>query len=266
MKMVLRVVAAGAGLALMSVASASFAQTVSTADQIADRLLNEQTTEVEEPVAAEPAEEGAVPALCLTDAGELPENAALCATKMSEADSVERGGMGTAAEARRDRGATATASRAAPAPARVRRVSAPSAAPVRRPRPAVVNANAGAAASCAIEDTGDTNAANLCLTFALGSSELTPRSRQQLDELKVALETRLSSRRARLEGFADSVGDAEANLRLSQARAEAARAYLVAAGLDAGRLQVDSFGDTRPIDGRPGTDPTNRRVEFRLEN
>lgn len=266
MKTVLYVAAMGLGLAAMSGASAGYAQSVSTADQIADRVLNEQTTTVLEQSAPVP-DTPVVPTrppVCLTEAGELPENGRLCAIHLGMV--TERavgggGGMGTVADI--DRGGSRAAS-AAPRATRSIRVSRPAAAPRSRARPVSV-VDTRAAGSCAIEDTVDTGGVNLCLTFALGSADLTSRSKEQLYELKLALETRLAGRRARLEGFADSRGDAVANRDLSLQRAAAVQAYLVASGLDASRFTVEGYGDTRPIDGRPGTHPTNRRVEFRIE-
>jgi outer membrane protein OmpA-like peptidoglycan-associated protein len=61
-----------------------------------------------------------------------------------------------------------------------------------------------------------------------------------------------------IEGHADPSGDPSANMTLSQSRAEAVRDYLVAAGIDQGRLEVAAFGDTRLKYGR--ADGRNRRV------
>lgn len=61
-----------------------------------------------------------------------------------------------------------------------------------------------------------------------------------------------------LEGHCDPTGTHEVNQRLGQSRAESVRDYLVAQGIDQGRLEVISYGDTRLKYGR--TDPRNRRV------
>jgi outer membrane protein OmpA-like peptidoglycan-associated protein len=61
-----------------------------------------------------------------------------------------------------------------------------------------------------------------------------------------------------LEGHCDPTGTHEVNQRLGQSRAESVRDYLVAQGIDQGRLDVISYGDTRLKYGR--TDPRNRRV------
>jgi len=61
-----------------------------------------------------------------------------------------------------------------------------------------------------------------------------------------------------IEGYADPTGSHEANLALGQTRAESVRDYLVSQGVDASRLDVISYGDTRLKYGR--SDARNRRV------
>jgi outer membrane protein OmpA-like peptidoglycan-associated protein len=61
-----------------------------------------------------------------------------------------------------------------------------------------------------------------------------------------------------LEGHADPSGNSDDNMALAQRRAELVRDYLVSAGIDASRIEVVSFGDTRLKYGR--NDGRNRRV------
>jgi peptidoglycan-associated lipoprotein len=61
-----------------------------------------------------------------------------------------------------------------------------------------------------------------------------------------------------IEGYADPTGTHEANQALGQSRAESVRDYLVAAGIDATRLEVISYGDTRLKYSH--NDSRNRRV------
>jgi peptidoglycan-associated lipoprotein len=61
-----------------------------------------------------------------------------------------------------------------------------------------------------------------------------------------------------IEGHADPTGTHEANQALAQKRAEWLRDQLVAGGIDQGRLEVISFGDTRLRYGR--ADRRNRRA------
>jgi outer membrane protein OmpA-like peptidoglycan-associated protein len=62
----------------------------------------------------------------------------------------------------------------------------------------------------------------------------------------------------------DNRGFAEANLRLSQARAESVCQYLIAHGVAPDRLEAKGYGDTRPIDSNATSigRENNRRVEF----
>jgi OmpA-OmpF porin, OOP family len=71
-------------------------------------------------------------------------------------------------------------------------------------------------------------------------------------------------KRVRIEGHTDNQGNPERNLQLSKERAQAVAAHLIKAGIDASRLEVEGYGDTRPI--APNLTPRgrelNRRVEF----
>jgi peptidoglycan-associated lipoprotein len=69
-----------------------------------------------------------------------------------------------------------------------------------------------------------------------------------------------------LEGHCDERGTAEYNQALGERRAQAARDYLVNAGIDASRLSVISYGKERPF--ATGHDEAawaqNRRAEFSI--
>jgi len=54
--------------------------------------------------------------------------------------------------------------------------------------------------------------------------------------------------RIRVEGHADERGSTEYNLALGSRRAEAVRAYITAAGIQAARVEIVSFGEDRPAD------------------
>lgn len=57
---------------------------------------------------------------------------------------------------------------------------------------------------------------------------------------------RYTDKRARIEGHADERGTRDYNLALGERRANAAKNYLQAIGIDASRLSVVSFGKERP--------------------
>lgn len=73
-------------------------------------------------------------------------------------------------------------------------------------------------------------------------------------------------RRIRIEGHTDSRGDDQSNMRLSQARAESVRRWLVQHDVPAARLEAVGFGETRPIESNDSDlgRAANRRVEFHI--
>jgi outer membrane protein OmpA-like peptidoglycan-associated protein len=64
-----------------------------------------------------------------------------------------------------------------------------------------------------------------------------------------------------IAGFADPSGTHEANLALSQNRAEAVKDAIVSAGIDGSRIEVQAYGDTQLKYGR--SDARNRRVSIK---
>lgn len=67
-----------------------------------------------------------------------------------------------------------------------------------------------------------------------------------------------------IQGHTDSRGPDRQNLRLSQARAQAVRTYLIRQGVARDRLTAAGYGETRPIDDNRTAEgrAANRRVEF----
>jgi outer membrane protein OmpA-like peptidoglycan-associated protein len=67
-----------------------------------------------------------------------------------------------------------------------------------------------------------------------------------------------------IDGHTDSDGKADANLQLSQHRADAVKAKLTEMGIDDARLTTKGFGATKPIDKNDSAEgkANNRRVEF----
>ncbi len=100
------------------------------------------------------------------------------------------------------------------------------------------------------------------LLFDTASARLRPESTPTLLDLELAL-TRHADLRLRIEGHTDDTGAADANLRLSQQRAEAVVAWLVGRGVDAGRLEAAGLGDAQPVadNATAAGRQTNRRVE-----
>jgi len=99
--------------------------------------------------------------------------------------------------------------------------------------------------------------------FAFDKATLTTAAEDILDEV---VQTVRDNPHVRLElvGHTDSIGDAEYNRRLSRRRADAARDYLAAAGIDGARLSTAGRGESEPIADNASTAGRreNRRVEI----
>ncbi|HVR62467.1 MAG TPA: OmpA family protein [Polyangia bacterium] len=99
--------------------------------------------------------------------------------------------------------------------------------------------------------------------FETDKAVIMPRSFGLLDEIGTVLRSR-PTMRVRIEGHTDARGTAAHNLKLSQARADSVRQYLIGLGIDGVRMESHGFGPSQPIE----TNKTaagrerNRRVEF----
>lgn len=73
-------------------------------------------------------------------------------------------------------------------------------------------------------------------------------------------------RAALVEGFTDSYGDENFNLRLSEARAASVREFMVANGVAADRLVSRGYGESHPLvsNNTPAGRQQNRRVEITI--
>jgi peptidoglycan-associated lipoprotein len=81
--------------------------------------------------------------------------------------------------------------------------------------------------------------------FELDKSDLSQEARQTLDRQAAWLK-RFPAVRVTLEGHCDERGTREYNMALGARRANAARAYLVALGIQTARIQTVSYGAERP--------------------
>lgn len=107
------------------------------------------------------------------------------------------------------------------------------------------------------------------LRFESGSATLTADSATALDAAAARTRAALeggSFKRLRVEGHTDSVGEADANLQLSQQRAEAVAVALAERGVPKEAMEAIGFGEVRPIADDASEDGRrrNRRVELRL--
>lgn len=102
--------------------------------------------------------------------------------------------------------------------------------------------------------------------FKLGSAELLPESFPLLDEVAQVMIDNPQIERVQVEGHTDTTGSAGINKKLSRARAESVRTYLVGKGIEGSRLVAKGFGPDRPIadNSTPEGQEANRRVEFNI--
>ena len=103
---------------------------------------------------------------------------------------------------------------------------------------------AGAAAPGSAQDFAAT--AGDRVFFDSDSTQLTPTATATLDK-QAAWLARYPRLAVTIEGHADERGTREYNFQLGASRAQAARDYLVARGVDAGRVRTTSFGKERPV-------------------
>jgi peptidoglycan-associated lipoprotein len=82
--------------------------------------------------------------------------------------------------------------------------------------------------------------------FETDSAEITPTASAILDKQAQWL-ARYATYAVTVEGHADERGTREYNFALGARRAEAAKNYLVARGVDPGRLSTNSLGKERPV-------------------
>ncbi len=102
--------------------------------------------------------------------------------------------------------------------------------------------------------------------FDFDSAQVRPDAERTLDELAEVLKG-YAGRPARIEGHTDSVASDDYNQKLSERRADAVRAWLVAHGTERTRLATRGFGETKPIADNATAEgrQRNRRVEVIIE-
>ena len=99
--------------------------------------------------------------------------------------------------------------------------------------------------------------------FEFDQDQLTSEGQAKLQNIARAL-TDHGTAHVRISGHADELGTEEYNLALGQRRAEVAKKYLVALGVESGRLETISYGEVRPADPTHNQKAwaTNRRDEL----
>ena len=134
--------------------------------------------------------------------------------------------------------------------------TAPSAAPANPPAAAPPAPSAAPANTTPLP--GPSN-----VYFDTASSQLTPESRQTLDNFEAALKANPDAQ-VQVAGHTDNTGNAQANQQLSLNRANAVKAMLVSDGIDANRISTVGDGEDDPVasnDTAQGR-AQNRRTEL----
>jgi OOP family OmpA-OmpF porin len=111
----------------------------------------------------------------------------------------------------------------------------------------------------------DAALADRIIEFESGKAALADSGKTILDQMSVTL-LRLKDKRVEVIGHTDNAGSRAGNLSLSQARAEAVKAYVVGRGVKAEMVSVSGEGPDRPVaDNRtPEGRARNRRIEFKV--
>jgi OOP family OmpA-OmpF porin len=105
------------------------------------------------------------------------------------------------------------------------------------------------------------------VNFATGKAEITPESREVLDRVAASLVANPEIK-VDVAGHTDNTGSRAMNVKLSQARADAVRDYLVSKGVSADRLSTKGYGPDRPIASNDTAEgrAKNRRTELNKLN
>lgn len=101
--------------------------------------------------------------------------------------------------------------------------------------------------------------------FNTASYELLPASNTELEKLVKLLRAN-PTLRIELGGHTDNVGNDDANLKLSEQRAQAVRDFVVKQGIDGARITARGYGESRPVapnDAEEGR-ALNRRTEVKV--
>ncbi len=122
----------------------------------------------------------------------------------------------------------------------------------------------GGARSLYDDLAADGELSTTAIRFDSGSATIRPESGSYLAQVVEMMDGH-PGLRVEIQGHTDSDGSDASNQDLSERRAAAVRAYLVAAGIDGGRLTTVGFGESRPAasNDTPEGMAANRRVVFK---
>lgn len=101
------------------------------------------------------------------------------------------------------------------------------------------------------------------INFDVNKASIKPASMGEINAIVATLKQN-PALKFEVGGHTDADGEDAANMKLSEARANAVKAQLVSMGIEAARLVTKGYGETKPIADNTTTEgkATNRRVEF----
>lgn len=101
--------------------------------------------------------------------------------------------------------------------------------------------------------------------FETGKANLKPSSHKALNDLVEVMRLK-STMVIEIQGHTDNVGSDEANMKLSQERAETVRKYLLGKGVATSRVQSRGYGATRPVadNSTEAGRAKNRRTQLKV--
>jgi outer membrane protein OmpA-like peptidoglycan-associated protein len=104
--------------------------------------------------------------------------------------------------------------------------------------------------------------------FVTGKAELLPIARDRLNQVAKSLKELDDDKLVSIEGFTDSRGADDMNLKLSQDRANAVRDYLASQGVKSEKLRAIGRGEGNPVasNDSPEGRANNRRVEIVIQS
>ena len=115
------------------------------------------------------------------------------------------------------------------------------------------------------EITSQVSSKSYQIQFEVGSAVIKPESYMELDEI---LKSSVVAEGLKLGvyGHTDNTGNADANQRLSEDRANAVKSYLISKGLLTSRIEAKGFGPAQPIADNKTAEgkAQNRRVQIVL--
>jgi len=103
------------------------------------------------------------------------------------------------------------------------------------------------------------------IVFELNSAKILPSAFPMLDDVAATIKD-YPNAKVEIAGYTDSTGADDYNLRLSQARADSVRDYLISKGVPATQLTTAGYGEAHPVASNATRDgrAMNRRIEFHL--